>query len=93
MSHLHDIKTHNKHWLAGLLWLLLVMLFNDVSANQDVTTYAYDFKDYPPVSEAVDASINEPASLRVLYHRKLRNTLGITESEQRLVEAMRSRPD
>jgi len=87
MFHLHKIKAHNKHGFAGLLWLLLVLLFNDVTADSGVSIYAYDFKDRPAVTEAVDVSPDEQASLRVLYHRKLRNTLGITESEQRLVEA------
>lgn len=85
-----EAKITRLHSVAGGLWLLLALFAVDVSAETtdvEAPVYAYDYKDQQTVEQStVDVNTAEQPALRVLYHRKFLNTLGISEAEQRLVE-------
>jgi membrane-bound lytic murein transglycosylase F len=67
------------------LWLLLALLITDVSADADAPVYAYEYKEQS-VAGGEDPTADSEDTLRVLYHRRFLNPLGISEAEQRLVE-------
>ncbi|MDX1518943.1 MAG: transporter substrate-binding domain-containing protein, partial [Gammaproteobacteria bacterium] len=84
-----EINDRPSLWFAGLLWCFLVLLFADVNAAPGTAAPVIDQRDIaaPVAGDELSVFADSPTTLRILYHRKFRNTLGITETEQRLIEA------